>query len=134
VSNLMIDGAEVEVSFSSSVISRRLTTKMWSCPPRQTPPSCPVIQSFGSGFGQDASIANCGASCAWSTDGGTSAANKRPIERDARLAIEFTTALSLFKSFATEVNRLERAHVGDVLERVFRQNQEIGRLTLGERA
>ena len=78
--------------------------------------------------------ANCGASCAWSTDGGTSAANKRPIERDARLAIEFTTALSLFKSFATEVNRLERAHVGDVLERVFRQNQEIGRLTLGERA
>src|SRR6476620_7002469 len=126
VSNLMIDGAEVEVSFSSSVISRRLTTKMWSCPPRQTPPSCPVIQSFGSGFGQDASIANCGASCACSTDGGTTAANKRAIAFDTRLAINFTAALSLFKFFAAEVHRLECAHVGDVLERVLRQDQEVG--------
>src|SRR5262245_15720756 len=130
----MIDGAEVEVSFSSSVISRRLTTKMWSCPPRQTPPSWPVIQSFGSGFGQDASIANCGASCACTTDGGTAAANKRAIARNVGLGIDFTAAPSLFKFSAAEVNRLEGAHVGDVIERVSRQDQEICRLTLGERA
>jgi hypothetical protein len=54
---------------------------------------------------------------AWSTDGGTSAANKRAIERDARLAINFDQHLR-DKHFA-EVNRLKRAHVGDVLERVF---------------
>src|SRR5215475_5802459 len=132
VSNLMIDGAEVEVSFSSSVISRRLTTKIWSCAPRQTPPSWPVIQSFGSGFGQDASITKLGAS--WACGADVTAANTRANGSQVGLVINFTAMLSLFKFSATEVNRLDCAHVGDVLERIFRQYQEVGGLALGERA
>ncbi len=59
--NLMIDGAEVEVCFSSSVMSARLTTKTLSpFASMQTPPSRPVIQSPGRSFGHFASISNRG--------------------------------------------------------------------------
>src|SRR5215475_7161756 len=100
VSNLMIDGAEVEVSFSSSVISRRLTTKIWSCAPRQTPPSWPVIQSFGSGFGQDASITKLGVSWARGADSGATAANTRANTSQVGLVIidfhAFALAIQIF--------------------------------------
>src|SRR5579872_3876388 len=64
VSNIRIGGACCEVSFSSSVMLRRLTTTMWSCESTHTPPSWPTIQPVGKGLGQEGSTANLGAFCA----------------------------------------------------------------------
>src|SRR5262249_16671520 len=40
----------------------------------------------------------------------------------------------LFEFLAAQIHRLEATHIADVVERILRQHQEIGRLALGERA
>ena len=56
-------GGVSAAAFSSSVGERgRWTIQMWSCSSTATPPTCPTIQLFGNGFGQDASTAKVGIS------------------------------------------------------------------------
>ena len=51
-SKINIDGAWIDVSASSSVMSLRLVTMRWSCASEQMLPVRPMIHFSGSGFGQ----------------------------------------------------------------------------------
>jgi len=58
-------GGSKLAAFSSSVsVLGRWITQMWSCASTATPAAWPISQLFGSGFGQDASTWNFGASAA----------------------------------------------------------------------
>src|SRR5215471_6809008 len=96
----------------------------------QTPPSCPVIQRSGRSFGQVASTTYLGALCAWSTEGQSATASATAGKCNKVVFIAFL----LFEFLAAEIDRFHRAHVGDVVERVLRQHEEVGGLALGERA
>jgi Glycine zipper len=41
---------------------------------------------------------------------------------------------SLFELLAAQINGLDGAHVGDAVERIFLQHEQVGGLTLGQRA
>lgn len=75
-SNMMMGGALVEVSASSFVIFRRLTTTTLSCESTHTPLSWPVIQLSGSSFGHVGSTSKRGAVWAKSANGDKNAASK----------------------------------------------------------
>src|SRR5688572_14646940 len=59
-SKIITAGARRQVSFSSSVMSPRLTMSTWSLWSTYTHASCPVIQPSGSGLGHHGSITNRG--------------------------------------------------------------------------
>src|SRR5262245_43566763 len=98
-----------------------------------TPPSWPVIQPSGRSFGQAASIWYLGALCAWSGEEPSPIAIASAAPQARRRKQQILVFL-LFEFLAAEIDRLDRAHVGDVVERVLRQDQQIGGLALGERA
>jgi hypothetical protein len=47
---------------------------------------------------------------------------------------KFLFFLDLFKFLAAQVDRLNGPYVGDIVERIFLQRQQVGELTLGQRA
>src|SRR3954462_9642085 len=103
---------------------------MWSCALVQTPPSWPVIQPSGRSFGQVASTANFGAFWACRLDVPSAAATATPAIRQT---MDFIVR-SLFEFPAAEIDRFHRAHIGDVVEWILRQHQEVGGLAGGERS
>src|SRR5262245_65189806 len=97
-----------------------------------TPPSWPVIQPSGRSFGQAASTWYLGALCAWSGAGHSPIAIASATPQACRCKQRIIVVL-LLEFLAAEIDRLDRAHVGDVVERVLGQHQQIGSLALGER-
>src|SRR6185312_9258942 len=63
-------GGFIVAYFSASTSERgRWMTQIWPCESTVMPPICPMIQLFGSCFGQDASTANVGTSPAETAPG-----------------------------------------------------------------
>src|SRR5262249_6674716 len=98
-----------------------------------TPPSWPVIQPSGKSFGQAASIWYLGALCAWSGDGHSPIAIASAAPQTCRCKQRIIVVL-LLEFLAAEIDRLDRAHISDVVERILCKHEEIGGLALGERA
>src|SRR3954452_15122836 len=109
---------------------------MWSCSAVQTPPSWPVIQSFGRSLGQLASTANLGA--VWAFAGTRPSANGSAAADTASrmkpLMVSLPLRILLLEFLAAEIDRLDAAHVRDVVERITAEHQQIRGLALGERA
>src|SRR5262245_9720670 len=98
-----------------------------------TPPSWPVIQPSGKSFGQVAPTWYRGALCAWSGDGHSPIAIASAAPQACRCKQRIIVVL-LLEFLAAEIDRLDRAHIGDVVERVLGQHQEIGGLAFGQRS
>ena len=74
--------------FSSSVSERgRWITQIWPCQSAVMPPTWPMIQLFGSSFGQDASTAKVGISPACAERGRAAAPIRTAARRNAEMVL-----------------------------------------------
>src|SRR5688500_4122736 len=100
---------------------------MWSCSPVQTPPSCPVIQSFGNSLGQFGSTAKVGAG--WALAGAKAimdaSAVAVSVNRNIRIMLLLLVPLPLLKLLAAQVDCLDAPHIRNVLEWIPRQHQQV---------
>src|SRR5579862_4051897 len=98
----MMGGACCADRSSFSVRLRRFTIKTLSWASTHTPPTCPVVQLFGKGFGQEASTSNLGAApCARA-----SGAQKTAHAQTARTRAVFATWLFMFPPLSPFDDRL----------------------------